>query len=96
MKITQLVDQAIHASLQAGEKIMDVYTSNDFEIVRKNDLSPLTKADRDAHLQILEILEPTQIPILSEEGIHLNYIERKLKNSINYLLVLLENIIEGL
>lgn len=78
MEIAQLVDQAIHASLLAGEKIMKVYTSNDFEIVWKNDLSPLTKADRDAHLQILEILEPTQIPILSEEGIHLIYDERKL------------------
>jgi 3'(2'), 5'-bisphosphate nucleotidase len=78
MEIAQLVDQAIHASLLAGEKIMKVYASDDFEISPKDDLSPLTKADRDAHLQILNILEPTQIPILSEEGTHLNYAERKL------------------
>lgn len=78
MGINQLVDIAINASLLAGKKILEVYTSNDFGVEEKDDLSPLTKADREAHLQISNILESTQIPILSEEGIHLDYSERAL------------------
>jgi 3'(2'), 5'-bisphosphate nucleotidase len=78
MEITQLVDIAIHAALLAGEKITEVYASGDFETVEKDDFSPLTKADREAHLQITTILESTQLPILSEEGIHLPYAERRL------------------
>jgi 3'(2'), 5'-bisphosphate nucleotidase len=77
MEISQLIDKAILAAMLAGEKIMEVYASNDFETVKKADLSPLTKADREAHLQISKILESTQIPILSEEGIHLPYTERE-------------------
>ena len=78
MEIAQRVDRAIHAALLAGEKIMEVYASDDFGVVKKDDFSPLTKADREAHLQISNILESTQIPVLSEEGIHLAYAERVL------------------
>lgn len=77
MKTVQLIDIAIQAALLAGEKIMEVYASDDFQIVEKDDFSPLTKADREAHLQISNLLETTQIPILSEEGIHLHFDERK-------------------
>jgi 3'(2'), 5'-bisphosphate nucleotidase len=77
MGTVELIDVAIKASLLAGEKIMEIYVSGDFEMVKKGDSSPLTKADREAHLQILNILETTQIPILSEEGIHLHFDERK-------------------
>lgn len=76
MGTVELINTAINAALLAGEKIMEVYASNDFETVEKDDFSPLTKADREAHLQIVKILDPTQIPILSEEGIHLDFSER--------------------
>jgi 3'(2'), 5'-bisphosphate nucleotidase len=76
MNIVHLIDSAINAALLAGEKIRQIYATDDFETVEKADLSPLTKADREAHLQISKILEPTNIPVLSEEGIHFSYTER--------------------
>lgn len=78
MKTYELIDIAINAALLAGKKIMDVYASNDFGVTEKDDSSPLTRADREAHLQISKILQTTQIPVLSEEGIHLPFAERKL------------------
>jgi 3'(2'), 5'-bisphosphate nucleotidase len=77
MGIIQLVDQAIHAALLAGIKILEVYSSFDFDVHLKADQTPVTLADRYAHDEILMALESTQIPILSEEGIHLSYSERK-------------------
>jgi len=76
MGTNYLIDTAINAALLAGEKIMEVYASDDFGIAQKDDFSPLTLADRQAHLLISQILEPTQIPLLSEEGIHLSFAER--------------------
>ena len=71
--------KAIDAALKAGEAIMDIYTDPqaDFEVERKSDQSPLTKADRKAHSVITGILKETQIPILSEEGESVLYEERK-------------------
>jgi 3'(2'), 5'-bisphosphate nucleotidase len=77
MEIDQLIDKAIHAALLAGRKIMEVYASNDFKVVIKNDQTPVTLADRNAHNEILKNLESTGLPVLSEEGIHLRYSERK-------------------
>jgi len=77
MKIIQLIDKAINAALLAGMKIMEVYSSTDFHVQVKNDQTPVTLADQNAHDQILKTLENTQLPILSEEGIHLSYSERK-------------------
>ena len=51
--------------------------SQDFGIERKADNSPLTLADKAAHSCIVRHLEPTGIPILSEEGAHLPYEQRK-------------------
>ena len=51
--------------------------SQDFGIEKKADNSPLTLADKAAHNCIVRHLEPTGIPILSEEGAHLPYDERK-------------------
>lgn len=69
---------AIKAAVKAGESILKIYNdpNADFEVERKADNSPLTKADRAAHLEIVEILEPLQIPILSEEGRGIPYEER--------------------
>lgn len=68
---------AIEASIVAGEKIMHIYENEDFEVDFKSDDSPLTKADIASHNAIVEKLNETGIPILSEEGKHLPYDERK-------------------
>lgn len=51
--------------------------SKDFGIEEKADNSPLTLADKAAHKCIVRHLEPTGIPVLSEEGKILPYEERK-------------------
>jgi 3'(2'), 5'-bisphosphate nucleotidase len=43
----------------------------------KEDHSPLTQADKDAHEAIVAILKDTAIPILSEEGSQVPYEERR-------------------
>lgn len=78
MGINQLINTAIQAALLAGEKIMKVYASDDFETVEKQDFTPLTIADRKAHELIAQHLAATQLPLLSEEGILLPYAERSL------------------
>lgn len=77
MEIYQLIDKAINASLLAGKKIMEVYASIDFMVDIKEDQTPVTLADRQAHNEIIKNLESTGLPVLSEEGVHLNYSERK-------------------
>ncbi|MBI5217868.1 MAG: 3'(2'),5'-bisphosphate nucleotidase CysQ [Bacteroidia bacterium] len=74
---TYLLKLAIQAALNAGEKILEIYYSRDFAIKLKSDNSPLTIADKAAHSIISESLKPSSIPILSEEGTHLPYKERK-------------------
>lgn len=70
---------AIRAALEAGRRIMQIYDdpAQDFGIERKADNSPLTLADKAAHHAICSLLEPTGIPILSEEGAHEAYENRK-------------------
>ena len=68
---------AVEAALAAGRLIMDVYESEDFEIEKKGDDSPLTRADRAAHESIVHALESTGLPVLSEEGKSIAYEERK-------------------
>ena len=67
---------AILASIHAGKAVLDVYNS-DFTVERKDDRSPLTLADKRSHEIIMERLEPFNIPVLSEEGKHVSYSERK-------------------
>lgn len=75
----QYILKAIDAALQAGEKILSIYNdpASDFQIERKADNSPLTVADRKAHEVISGFLCDTPFPLLSEEGKHLPYSERK-------------------
>lgn len=72
-----LLETAIKASLEAGERIMEIYENEDFEVDFKSDDSPLTKADLASHNIIMSYLKDTDIPVLSEEGKHLSYEERK-------------------
>ena len=73
MKFERLL---IEAFLKAGEEILRVY-AKDFQVETKSDESPLTEADKNAHLAIMSFLEQTGLPILSEEGKHMDYSERK-------------------
>lgn len=77
MNAELLINKAIVAAIAAGEEIMEVYNTNDFEVVSKEDDTPVTKADKKAHKRIQEILESTELPILSEEGLHTSFQERK-------------------
>jgi 3'(2'), 5'-bisphosphate nucleotidase len=61
------INTALQAALAAGREILDVYGSDDFEVEKKGDDSPLTLADRRAHAAIVERLKETGLPILSEE-----------------------------
>ncbi len=54
---------------------MEVYR-NTIEVDYKEDKSPLTQADRQAHQAIVKHLSSTGIPILSEEGKQTPYSER--------------------
>ena len=61
---------AISAAIAAGEKILEVYESDDFDVSLKDDNSPLTKADLASQEIITHILESRSpgIPVLGEEG----------------------------
>ncbi len=58
---------AINAAIEAGAEILKVYES-DFSVETKDDKSPLTLADKNAHIAIMKHLSSTPYPILSEEG----------------------------
>jgi len=70
-----LITTAIRAALAGGQQILDVYDS-EFAVEMKEDRSPLTLADKNAHLAIEAILLETGLPILSEEGRDIPYEER--------------------
>lgn len=70
-----LISLSITAAIEAGKKILEVY-KKDFAVEIKSDSSPLTEADQQAHIAIKEILLPTGIPMLSEEGKQLLFEER--------------------
>jgi len=74
--------QAINAAIDAGLEILKVYKSDDFQIEKKGDDSPLTLADRIAHQKIMEYLVKTKIPVLSEEGKQIPYEKRKSWNKL--------------
>lgn len=77
INIKQLTILAKEASLAAGEAILEIYNSSDFGVEIKGDNSPLTKADQAAHQIIVDFLEKTNLPILSEEGKDIPYHVRK-------------------
>lgn len=75
-ELSSLLEIAKRASVEAGEKIMEIYDSSDFEIELKGDNSPLTKADKAAHDLIMSYLDKTEVPVLSEEGRDIPFEER--------------------
>lgn len=72
----ELLDLAIKASLAAGKAILKIY-STEFDVEYKKDNSPLTAADRSSHQEITNLLSETTIPLLSEEGLSIDYAVRK-------------------
>jgi 3'(2'), 5'-bisphosphate nucleotidase len=72
-----LLELAKSAALCAGADILQVYHEADLGIEIKDDKSPLTKADKKAHIRIIEGLKGTGIPVLSEEGRSIPFEERK-------------------
>src|SRR6188508_168096 len=79
--MNNLLENAIIASMVAGKAIMEVYAIPDFsELIEiKDDKSPLTVADKNAHQVIYTLLrgEFPEIPMISEEGKGTAYAERK-------------------
>lgn len=65
-----LLDAVERIAREAADVIMHVYT-RDFSVEKKVDQSPLTEADKAAHMVIMQGLQqlPTQLPILSEEDV---------------------------
>lgn len=72
------MEQLVALSIKAGRAIMDIYET-DYTVEQKEDQSPLTEADKASHQIICEKLQQLypNIPILSEEGKHTPYEERK-------------------
>lgn len=70
-----LLNQVVDIAKQAGDAIMDIYRSDDFDVETKSDEgyeSPLTKADTNAHDVIEQGLNKiSDYPVVSEEGEHI-------------------------
>jgi 3'(2'), 5'-bisphosphate nucleotidase len=77
MNYSELLSIAKEAALEAGDTIMQIQKLNEFEVLHKEDNSPVTTADFMAHQGIQEYLKSTKLPILSEEGEQYTFEERK-------------------
>ena len=75
--MTQYLNTAISAALEAGKSILEIYNSGEYDVEFKRDNSPLTRADKASHNIIMTHLIKTDIPVLSEEGKEIVYEERK-------------------
>jgi len=76
MNEQELLKSAIAAAISGGTEILDIY-AQEFDVEFKEDKSPLTLADRNAHEAICKVLNATRLPILSEEGGNFPYEVRK-------------------
>jgi 3'(2'), 5'-bisphosphate nucleotidase len=76
MNYTKLIEQAIVASIHAGKEILKVY-EGEIIVEMKDDKSPLTEADKRSNAAIVQYLESTALPVLSEEGKSIDYTDRK-------------------
>ena len=75
------INDIIEIAKNAGKAILEIYSNDDdsFKVSYKNDNSPLTIADKASNdiicSELIEISK--EIPILSEEGQHTSFEERK-------------------
>lgn len=74
-----LLFTAIKAAVKAGHEILAIYSNRHFhlKVEYKADLSPKTNADVNSQRAIIETLEPTGMPVLSEESEPIDYEVRK-------------------
>jgi 3'(2'), 5'-bisphosphate nucleotidase len=81
--ICQWLEPVVELAQHAGEKILDVYNSDEFSVQEKDDKSPLTAADLASHHAIVDGLTALtpEIPVLSEESASLSFEERSSWNS---------------
>ena len=75
MKI--IYQSAIKAAIEGGKEILKIYSQDEIHIDYKGDDSPLTKADSAANTKIIQILDQTKLPIISEENKQLDFSIRK-------------------
>ncbi len=77
--MVQILEKVTQIAQEAGQKILEIYSTADFNVDMKADNSPLTQADIASHHYIvdhLKVLTP-EIPILSEESKDVPYSERQ-------------------
>ncbi|MFV1983343.1 MAG: 3'(2'),5'-bisphosphate nucleotidase CysQ [Thiohalomonadales bacterium] len=79
MMIKETLKKVVEIAVKAGDAIIEVYNSDNFDVQTKGDNSPLTRADLTAHHIIVGALEQLtpEIPVLSEESSTIPYEERK-------------------
>ena len=75
----QLLSIAKHAACKAGEAVLEIYDSGDYQSFQKSDESPVTSADYHANEIITSLLRKhtPDIPIMSEESKMAALSERK-------------------
>jgi len=73
-----LLEIAEDTAAKAGKAIMEIYQSADFPQVIQPGEFPSTRADKRSHEVIIESLDKTNLPILSEEGPTIDFNERSL------------------
>ena len=76
MPLNSTLHLAADAAIAAGSAILKIYDSGDFDVQKKGDDSPLTRADLASHEVIAAALAATGIPLLSEEGRDIPFAER--------------------
>lgn len=72
MKYQAYLIDSIHAAVQAGVAILEIYET-DFDVEIKDDHSPLTLADKKSHEIIKAALVKHHLPFISEEGRSIDY-----------------------
>jgi 3'(2'), 5'-bisphosphate nucleotidase len=77
--VVELLPHVVAIARQAGEAILEVYNSPDFDTSYKDDRSPLTRADLESNAVIVQGLQALNgsVPILSEESKAISFAERE-------------------
>ena len=72
--LSAILEDIVTIAVQAGEAILEIY-EQDFEVVQKEDQSPLTQADLASHRIICDALAALtpDIPLLSEESASIDF-----------------------
>lgn len=72
--IAGLCPPVVLTAFDAGQKILEIYGQEDFEVQIKEDKSPLTAADRAANALIMQRLQALwDLPVISEEAKEIPY-----------------------